>query len=128
MPSTAQVPSIASMGMRSRNSNPKAITDSSSSGRFTLASTRQLHVEPEGRDLHRLPEQQVQREPQRQIGNHAHHRRGDGSQRSRECVLAAQTLDMGRPGENPTKHGRKVTQVVSRAPRVAAHSEGSAPA
>ena len=48
-----------------------------------------------------LPEQNVKREPDRQIKHHADHRRGYGGERSGQPAIGAQPLDEGCPGEDP---------------------------
>ena len=64
-------------------------------------------AQPAGMRLRDLPEQDVQREPDRQIEDDADHRGGDGGERAREPPVGAQLLDERRAGENPQHGGRE---------------------
>ena len=54
-----------------------------------------------------LAEQDVQREPHREIEDHADHRRGDRRQRPGEPAIAAQVLDERRAGKDPQQRRRE---------------------
>ena len=54
-----------------------------------------------------LGEENVQREPQAQIENDADHGGGDAAQRAGEARVCAETLDIGRAGEDPQEAGRE---------------------
>ena len=49
----------------------------------------------------------MQREPDREVEDHADHRRRDRGERAGEAAVAAQLLDERRAGENPQHRGRE---------------------
>ena len=100
---------------------PAAIAAASTANRFTLkrmsatprrarsaaAARSKLASSGTGTDSGPMPsradlaEQHVQAEPERQVGDDADHRRGDGRERARQPAHAAHRLDIGRAGEDP---------------------------
>jgi hypothetical protein len=54
-------------------------------------------------------------EEQRQIQDHAHHRRRDGRKRRREAQPVVHGLDQGAAGQDKTKEGRNVKKVATMA-------------
>ena len=89
-----------------RNIAIAAATESSSAGnRRSTAPARRTT----SRTLNRpgLAEQRVQREPDREVEDHADHRGGDRRQRAGERLVAAQRLDEGRAEEDPEEARRE---------------------
>ena len=84
-----------------------AATESSSAHQSRLDDHR--HVERQAVAAHRrgLAEQGVQREPDREVQDHADHRGGDRRQRAGERLVAAQPLDEGRAEEDPEEARRE---------------------
>ena len=60
-----------------------------------------------GTRLGHLSEQHVQREPDREIEDHADHGRRDRRKRAGEAAIAAQLLNERRAGEDPQHRGRE---------------------
>ena len=72
-----------------------------SAGTSTLDSTGMSNDSPNDRTGDGLPEHRMQREPDRQIENHADHGGGDRRQRARQSLVAAQGFDERRAEEDP---------------------------
>ena len=110
----------------SRTAIPSAAMMATSSTRprcSTKASTARDHRERAGLEIERqriervpaqppgvllgdLPEQDMQREPDRKIEDDADDRGGDGGERARQALVGAQLLDERRAGEDP-QHRRR---------------------
>jgi hypothetical protein len=60
---------------------------------------------PKGKPIYRLSSQEedIEAEPDRQIENYLHHRRGNGRQGSREEMIAAKSAPRGTTLKNPEK-------------------------
>ena len=105
-----------------------AATESASAQGSTLVSTGMSKASPKPRTGSYLAEYRVQREPDREVEDHADHRRGDRRQRAveRSCCRASTSMK-GAPRKIQRKQGVKVTQVASRPPSVPASIGDSVP-
>ena len=95
------------MLQRSAKMSTSASADSASATGSSEASVRHEQAQRAGVQLVDAREQDVQREPQRKIGDDADDGGGDGAQRRGEPRRVRQALDVGRADEDPQEAWRE---------------------